>query len=379
MDHGLSDDDLRLLLAEVQRFCHKSLQPLMARPERTIDAAQLTRLTNLATDFGLLSCGAEAGAGLWEDTGGSGWVRFSSTALRHLAQANAGVAFHFHQLALGRYVCRRLGLDGGLRSVVCLQGCFGLARCSLARLLRPKPLAAEDREMLHDYFVTRGAPEPKPLLFQAADDWQQLLIPGWDEQQRFGWSHFAREDLHVAPMPNSHGLNETLTWQWQPTEILPRHIAADSVAALAVYAEAFQLNAQALVAIAWGATRQGYEKAREYAALRRQGGTPIRHHAAVRQMLARTASVLRTVGLLCNQLAYLPVARDSLGAVLAVRAEAHNLLCEAANESLQTLGGAGYTCEAGLEKIVRDCNHLRLLCGTPVELRMFLSEWENDA
>jgi alkylation response protein AidB-like acyl-CoA dehydrogenase len=43
------------------------------------------------------------------------------------------------------------------------------------------------------------------------------------------------------------------------------------------------------------------------------------------------------------------------------------------------LGGAGYTCEAGLEKIVRDGNHLRLLCGTAAELRMFLSEWENGA
>lgn len=378
MNHGLSDDDLRLLLVEVQRFCHRSLQPLAARPERTIDAGELTRLTNLATDFGLLNSSEEAGAGIWEDTGGSGWVRFSSAALRQLAQANAGVAFHFHQRALAGYVCRRLGLDCRLRSLVCLQGRFGLARCSLARLLKPKPLEAEDRAMLQDYFVTRGAPEPKPLLFQAADDWQQLLVPGWDEQQRFCWSVFDRENLHPVPLPNSHGLNETLTWQWQPTET-PLQVAADSTAALAVYAEAFHLNAQSLVAIAWGATQHGYEKAKEYAAMRRQGGAPIHHHAAVRQMLARTVSVLRTVGLSCDQLACRPVARDSLGMVLAVRAEAHRLLCEAANESLQTLGGAGYTCEAGLEKIVRDCNHLRLLFGTPDELRMFLSEWENGA
>jgi acyl-CoA dehydrogenase len=377
MDHGLSDDDLRLLLAEVQRFCHKSLQPLVARPEQTIDAAQLTRLTNLATDFGLLNCSVEAGAGLWEDSGGSGWVRFSSAALRRLAQASAGIAFHFHQRALAGYVCRRLGVDGGPSSVVCLQGCFGLARCSLARLLKPKPLEADDRAMLQDYFVTRGVPEPKPLLFQAADDWQQLLVPYWDEQQRFSWSVFAREDLHVVPLPNSHGLNETLTWQWQPAETSPRQVVSDTTAGLAVYAEAFHLNAQALVAIAWGAAQQGYEKAKEYAALRRQGGSPIHQHAAVRQMLARTVSVLRTVSLLCDQLACLPVSRDSLGTVLAVRAEAHNLLCDAANGALQTLGGAGYTREAGLEKIVRDCNHLRLLCGTPDELRMFLSEWEN--
>jgi len=185
-------------------------------------------------------------------------------------------------------------------------------------------------------------------------------------------------------LPHSHGLNETLVWQWQPGDRPPRRLAAEHAAAgheagLATYLAAFQLNALALIAIAWGAVQQGYDKAREYAALRRQGGAPIQQHAAVRLMLARAAGVLRTVSLLCDRLACLPVARESLGTVVAVRGEAHDLLCAAANESLQTLGGAGYTCEAGLEKIVRDGNHLRLLCGTPDELRMFLSEWENGA
>lgn len=377
MDHELSDDDLRLLLAEVQRFCRKSVQPLVARPERPLDAAQLSRLTQLATEFGLLNPGREAGAGLWEDSGGSGWTRFSSAALRQIARVNAGVAFHFHQLALGDYTSRRLGIAGGRRTIVCLQGVYGLARYSLARLLKPKPLADDDRVLLQDYFVSWGASEPKPLLFQAADDWQQLLVPGWDHNQRFCWSLVAREDAAVAPLPHSHGLNETQTWQWQPTESPSQHVAADSTTALAVYADAFFVSAQALIAIACGAVQQGLEKAREYAALRRQGGAPIHQHAAVRQMAARTSSVLRTVNLLCDQCAALPVAREHLGTVVAVRAAAHDLLCEGANESLQMLGGAGYTCEAGLEKIVRDVNHLRLLCGTPNELRMFLSEWED--
>jgi hypothetical protein len=300
--------------------------------------------------------------------------------LKKIAQSNAGVAFHFHQLALGGHVRRRLGLDGGPPSVVCLQGRFGLARCSLARLLKPKPLSAEDGAMLQDYFVTPGTVEPKPQLFQAADNWQELLVPCLDEQQQLCWSAFARDDLQLTPLPHSHGLDETLCWQWQPTNATPpRQCVAGPDRASAVYTAAFHLNAQALVAIACGAVQQGHDKAKEYAALRRQGGTPIQQHAAVRQMLARTISVLRTAGLLCGQLAGLPVTRDTLGAVVAVRAEAHNLLCAAANESLQTLGGAGYTCEAGVEKIVRDCNHLRLMCGTPDELLMFLSEWENSA
>jgi len=379
MDAGLSDDDIRLLLAEVQRFCHKSIEPLVERPDVVLDAGQLAPLTALASEMGLLNLNAESGAGLWEDTGGAGWLQFSSAALRRIAQSNAGVAFHFHQLALGAYVRRRLALDAGEPSIVCLQGRFGLARCSLARLLTRRPLDADDLSLLQDFFLAAGIAEPKPLLFQAADDWRQLLVPCLDQEFRLGWAALARAESELTPLLHSHGLNETVTWQWQPTGAPACPVAADADQALAVYAEAFQLNAHALVAIACGAVRRGYERARDYAALRRQGGVSIGRHAAVRQMLARTASVLRTVELSCHQLAYSPVAFSHLGAVVAVRAEAHSLLCAAANQSLQVLGGAGYICEAGLEKIVRDCNHLRLLCGTPDELRMFLSEWDSDA
>jgi len=378
MDTELSDDDVRLLLAEVQRFCHKSIEPLVARAELVIVAGQLAQLTSLASQIGLLNLGAEPGAGLWEDTGGVGWLKFSSAALRRIAQSNAGVAFHFHQLALGAYVRRRLGLDAREPTIVCLQGSFGLARCSLARLLRRRPLDVDDRALLQDYFVAPGVADPKPLLFQAADDWQRLLVPCLDQEWRLGWATFARADLQLSPLPHSHGLNETVAWQWQPTPATDRLVVADADQALAVYAEALQLNAQSLVAIACGAVRRGYERAREYAALRRQGGVLIGQHAALRQMLARTAGVLRSVELLSQQLARSPATLNHLGAVVAARAEAHNRLCAAANESLQALGGAGYMCEAGLEKIVRDCNHLRLLSGTPDELLMFLSEWDND-
>ena len=37
-------------------------------------------------------------------------------------------------------------------------------------------------------------------------------------------------------------------------------------------------------------------------------------------------------------------------------------------------GGLGYIRETGIERIVRDVNHLRLLAGTPDELLLFLSQ-----
>jgi alkylation response protein AidB-like acyl-CoA dehydrogenase len=66
-------------------------------------------------------------------------------------------------------------------------------------------------------------------------------------------------------------------------------------------------------------------------------------------------------------------AADQLGTVLDARIVVHPLLCHAANEALQVLGGLGYTREAGIEKIVRDNNHMRLMCGAPDELRLIVA------
>ena len=132
------------------------------------------------------------------------------------------------------------------------------------------------------------------------------------------------------PLPDSHGLNETLTWQWQPD----RNAAAAQSSptpdqALAVYAEAFHLNAQALVAIACGAVRQGYEKAQGICGVAASGRRA--DPAACSRAADAGADCQRAAngGICCAS--NWPVFRSratSLGTVLAVRAEAHNLLCD---------------------------------------------------
>jgi hypothetical protein len=380
MQVGLADDDIQLMLTEIRRFCQRAIQPLVERPEHVLPAPELDRLTHQAREIGLVNLETEAGAGLWEDTQDAGWVKFSGNALRCLAHANAGIAFHFHQLALGRLACRALRVEGQRQSIVCLQGVYGLARHSLARLLKGRELNETDRLLLDDYFVCLDTKtQNHALLFQAAPSWQRLLVPCWNERRQFGWALYEREDLDVVPREHSHGLNETLTWQWQPPHGQPACAWIDrETDGLALYGSLLHVNAQALVAIASGTLQLAYQRALEYASLRKQGGHPIREHAAVRQMLGTAASVKGTVGLLLEQLACLPVTTETLGTVFSVRAQAHDLICAAANDALQVLGGSGYTLETGLEKTVRDCNHLRLLCGTPSELLMFVSEWENE-
>ena len=128
----LADDDLQLMVSEIQRFCERAISPLAERPERTINAEELDRLTGEATAIGLLNFEAEPGAGLWENLDSSWGTQLSSTALQSVAQVCAGVAYHFHQLAMGNYLRRCLGKGCGEQTIVCVQGAYGLARHSLA-------------------------------------------------------------------------------------------------------------------------------------------------------------------------------------------------------------------------------------------------------
>lgn len=404
---SITPDDLPLLLAEVGRFCRQSLRPLVERPfsnptEQTLSGEDFTTLTAEAAKFGLLGDldqDEESAAGLWASTEGSG-LSFSLRALQRIAEDNAGVAFHFHQLALGDWLRRRLQMDvqgGGSPTIACLQGTLGLARHSLPRLLRGRPLGEDDVAMLRDYFVGfdhEAEGDSRPLLFQAADDWQQLLVPQFSESQSLRFSLFERADLKLADgadsgftrLEQSHGLDETSTWQWLPDDTQPRQTFDNHDLNTAAYTEALRLNALALVAIGLGAFQRGYAKAKDYAAIRVQGGKTIDQHAAVQKMLANGSSTIRTIELMLQGLCqstdsntnHAGDRHDSLAAAFSVRAQAHDMLCTAANDQLQVFGGLGYVQETGLEKIARDNNHLRQLCGTPSELQLFLAEWEQE-
>ncbi len=402
---SLPETTVDQLLAEIRRFCASVVRSAIEgaaakRPERTITTEQLTQLSRQAKELGLLPTGEDgSGAALWETMEGASGIALSVAALRAVARENAGVAFHFHQQSLGEFVARALGLESTETTpvgttIVALQGRYGLSAASLARLLKNRQLNEQDRKQLAEHFLlvetnvdTNIADSESVLqfLFQAAGDWQRLIVPCFDAASSSGdadalqWAVFNRSDLQVEELPHSHGLNETNAWRLLSCDTSPLPVVdIEAATATRIYREAMQLGALALVAIGLGALEQAYDKATEYAAIRVQGGKAIDQHAAVQQMLARGSSTIRSVELLLEAAARRPLDSGGLSAVLSMRAQAHNLLCDAANDMLQVFGGLGYVRETGLEKIVRDNNHLRQLLGTPAELLLFLAEWERD-
>lgn len=339
-------------------------------------AADLAALREQAEELGLLGKSAAPSLGLWEDVADPNLRALSVHMLRAIAEVNVGVAFHLHQLALARTLQRELGLPVGARTAPCLQGVWGLGRSALPRWLRGQHLGADDSDFLLDYFACAA---PRALLLQVGDEWDSVLLPLYDgATQQLAFGVFARESLEVVRGQHAHGLDELGVFS-----IVRRNdarcearAAASAVHTRKTYALGMAIDALGLLALGVGALDHAQRMARQYAAMRVQGGALIERHPAVQELLGSARTSALAVGAMLDAVARLPLGEAMLPAVLAARAQAHPLLCAGANDALQVFGGLGYLRETGLEKLVRDQNTLRVLRGSPADLRRFVAEWE---
>jgi len=355
---------IETMLEEAGRFAHEVVAPLVEHPEQVLPAAQLEALTGQAAEVGLLPAGPEDD-GLWGQA--EGRTGFSLDALRLLAEVNGGVAFHLHRLALATRLRARLGLPGSSTAVaVALQGHYGLGRQALPRLLAGRPLDGADIALLADYFdlarharVVVGGP------------WQTLIVAGFDGTHIL-WQEVARTQCAVEARPHSHGFDELQTSTVRRTATAVPAGTADTAA----YTEAFYLDSLGMTAIAAGLVDRGLDLARAYAGQRRQGGVLVETFPAVAQMLGQISATARTA---TQQLAWFKEqdpAGEALAGLCAVRSTFHPACCVATNNAMQVFAGRGYMQDFGVEKLVRDANALRVLGGTPVELGLFVAEWE---
>ncbi len=343
------------LLAEVDRFARRVIEPAVARPESPLDSASLARTLAEAEALGLLSSDEATGLSPWEDLDAP-----SATlgVLRRLARANAGLALAVHQRALARAVARDAGLVLA-GPIIAPEGSTRLGRTSLARLFAQAPLDDADRAVLGDVYAP-DATRIVPIDAGAAE----LITPVFDGTMC--WQVHARDALAIDEARHAHGLDEL------PTAIVRAKRPPIARAAAPDAPEIFAAHQLALVAISAGAVEHAHELARRFASQRRQGGAVIDRHPAVLGLLGKTRAVLDSVR---AQLDAHGRQLEFAGAV-AFRAEAQPALAEAAHCAMQVFGGIGYMRDTGVEKVARDVNHLRALAGAPSELAMIAAEWE---
>ncbi|MFO0691982.1 MAG: acyl-CoA dehydrogenase family protein [Polyangiales bacterium] len=366
------DDDLAPLLLEVDRFAEGVIRPRAARPELPMDAVALSTVLEEADALGLAGADeAPIGLGLWEDLEDPRGPTRTVTVLVRLGRENPAVGLALHQRGLGRELVRALGLVGhGHGPVLALPwGSIGVGRDALAALLAGAELPDDASALLAAEYDPYGARiVTMPQRFGA------LLVPWVDRTGTVGFDLHRRSGLRVDEAPQPHGFDELVTCRVAPTAP-PEHRAIGGKAA-EVFASMLRAESLARVALALGALERAHELAKTYAATRTQGGSTIDRHDAVRLLLARGRSVRSTVAAsLAAAAAQRPSAEATIG-TFAMRAEAHPAIAAATNDALQVFGGLGYMRDTGLEKIVRDTNHLRVVGGSPRELSLVVAEWE---
>jgi len=336
-------------------------------------AEDLRALLDDARSLGIVSVGEQSAGALWEGAPDPWAASLSVQILRRLARTSAGFALAAHRSSLAVSIARRLNVSTQGKGVAAAQGRFGLGRLSLARYVAGAPLEDEDLAMIADYYAASGE-----RLLTADDGFDWLLAPVVATAGIVDWAIHPRDALSLRRLDHAHGFDELATFAFRPaSKAGPRRTTAlDSATARARLGEALALEALGLLAIALGAAEHAYGIARSYASTRSQGGRRIERHPAVQLLLSSSFTAITTVDALLESATRRPADAAGLPRILGARAEAHPLLCRAANDALQVLGGTGYMRDAGAEKIVRDENHLRACCGSPAELSLFVAEAE---
>lgn len=361
----LTAEDRHLIGDSLQRICLDLADGAFARAESPCPPAGFGAALRVLAGQGVLNASAEPGCGLWEDCADPANLALTLDSLATLGATNAALAFSLHRAALARHLlaelqCSPEPAESAVELSLCLHGRHGIGRGELARWWQG---LGTDDSLLQDVF---DAASPRLALTQ--DKIGRVICPvfvGGALQWR------------ICPAPReattAHGLDELCYGHIMPAagEPLPD---LTPVAARSVARDLWHRDWLGLIAIQMGAVRQALARARDYSALRYQGGDLIHRHAAVQALLvelrgglAETAAFLRAQSLDASAFGALLLARNRLQETLGV----------AANAAMQVFGGIGYMRDTGIEKCFRDVNQLRYQSGGPLDMTLLAAAWED--
>lgn len=372
----LEADEARAWTDAVARFTDEAIAPLFARPECVASPADCRRALDGLLDLGVLNTGPDAGLGLWDMPASALGRRLSITYLQLVARTSAALAYQMHLQAMARYLDRLAGVhdEQGLPLVVML-GQQGLGREAVVHQLTGEPLMPDHAAMLADNWAWPDAARPRWL--NALPDWTALWLPTWQEEGGWCWHRVDRRELDCRPMAKGLGLDEL-----QIEAVHVRHGEALGTAMLRGEAAASAwrtlqaVQAMGLLAITQAGVQRAGAMASEQAHLRRQGGQLIARHAAVQQLLGTARGAACEAAGALQALTRPDAPWSGLHALWRLRAQHQVRLSIGASAALQVFGGMGYMKDTGMERLLRQTHHLRLLGGSPAELALCVACWD---
>lgn len=373
MNDMLLEDDLLAWQDAVDRYVRQELAPLCAQSERPVPQADTRRVIDGLVELGVLNLAAESAMGLWDDDRDPLQRRLALHVLQALATYAPGVAYQVHGQALAARLDRWAGVVPDGQTLVSLQGWLGLGRDAVVPVIQGRALSTGQQAVLADNWGWPTQTTPRRL--HALPDWQAVWVPTWQADTGWQWWRVPRSAWQVRACPHSHGLDELLTQEWWG---VGGQGDAAKLATACLQGEAAQqawltlqtLNTLGLQAMSQAVVRQAGARAQEQAHLRRQGGQTIVLHVAVQQLLSQCRSAVHESEQVLAALGSAQVAWPDLLTRWRDRARCQVRLSEGASAALQVFGGMGYMRDNAMEKALRDVNHLRLLGGSPAELRL---------
>ncbi|MFU8804806.1 MAG: acyl-CoA dehydrogenase family protein, partial [Bradymonadaceae bacterium] len=362
-DHGLERE---LLLEAVKRFINRTLEPAVERPDKPMGPSALSRVLKQVEAMGLTGADEPTGLALWEGFGDQTSCDGSLEVLRLLGQANVATALAVHHRALGRSVAREASLGAGVVGplMIAPQPSYGLGRGPFARASRGQELEDEDTEFLSRLYASDAI-----RVLPIETDFGGLLTPVWADG-RWSWHFHPRDALKIGEHHHAHGLEELMTVELRGDADRARVSSLSAEESAHLVMQAISAQQAAVLAISTGAVERALGLARVYARQRHQGGHPIAHHPAVMKLLGDAKAAVHCAEAALVTLGALLAGAAAFWQAISLRSHLQPALADAANAALQVFGGMGYMRDVGLEKIVRDVNHLRALGGSPRELMM---------
>jgi len=358
----LSEQDLGLMTDEVDRFVERVIRPVIPAAEHQIEQSTVDMLLAEADHAGILGEGDE-NLGIWG--GLHATPQFSISALQSITKASAGLAWIFHQNALKRRIKVELGVSISDFSVSYM-GHYGIGGKPLVSYLFGQDKTEADYQYLKDFYDVENnyrlvtGLEGTDLIYIGIDDTIQ------DDKFNLVWKHKACETNETFPLKDHHGLDDVQVGQIKLSSS-GSNLSMDN----GLLKDLLFFDSLTIIAITQGVLGVARKAADEYSKIRKQGGKPIIQHAAVQELLSTITATEQSGQLFLDSQAK---TRDKLkGLIEANRWRSHWMpqACQAANNAMQIHGGIGYMKDLGIEKVVRDCNTLRVIHGSPFQLALF--------
>ncbi len=375
MTEPLSPEEIFAFKELAQKFSQHTISSMLSAEFSDGDLSKLPEILRAGNETGLLAS-SENTYGIWgaelPDAG------LSLELLTLLAESCAGVALCFHlQGVASQLLQRAFGQKNSFPeyAAIALQESAGLP--SAAALFQGQPpspgdwstTARADGENYivsgSKYFVYSGPKNEAYLVFaRSHSEWALFLVPA------------DRPGLHRESVEHRTGLRACRVEHLSFDNIsLDKNQSAAIPDAGEHLLQVLYMHWLGLSAIAVGTARGALSAAQKYTAERYQGGTEIKDHAAINNLLAQAETNIFTAeALLMREWPLHQINQHHLKQVAMTKLSVMDLCARAVTDALQTFGGYGYMEDYGMEKRLRDITTLKSMAGAPLYLRRFISE-----